>query len=310
MADGRVPRRSWRPPEGVKISRGAGSPPMQAAILVGHPHPWRTALTLATPRDSELPDVQNAPDSRAISIDQVGVSDVRHPATILDRDGTSQPVPAVFRMTVALPSDVKGTHMSRFLEVLGTHHHELGPGRMAGFMKELRSTLNAEQARVEMSFPWYVRKAAPISGGVGLLEYGVTIEVEIGPDDRVEEFLQVTAPATSLCPCSKEISEYGAHNQRCELSARVQCSEPVGIAELGARLESSASCEVYPVLKRPDEKFVTEAAFENPKFVEDIIRDLALEMDGDDRILSYRITSENFESIHGHNAWAEIRRSK
>ena len=238
------------------------------------------------------------------------MSDVRHPATILDRDDTSQPVPAVFRMTVALPSDVKGTHMSRFLEVLGTHHHELGPGRMAGFMKELRSTLNAELARVEMSFPWYVRKAAPISGGVGLLEYGVTIEVEIGPDDRIEEFLQVTAPATSLCPCSKEISEYGAHNQRCELSARIQCSDPVGIAELGARLESSASCEVYPVLKRPDEKFVTEAAFENPKFVEDIIRDLALEMDGDDRILSYRITSENFESIHGHNAWAEIRRSK
>ena len=267
-------------------------------------------MTIATPHGSDLPDVQSAPDSRAISIDRVGVSDVRHPATIVDVDGTSQSVSANFKMTVALPSDVKGTHMSRFLEVLGTHHQQLGPGRMDAFMKDLREILGADQAQVELSFPWFVQKAAPISGGIGLLEYGVRIEVEIGAGNRIEEVLEVTAPATSLCPCSKEISEYGAHNQRCELSARVTCSEPIGIAPLGERIESAASCEVFPVLKRPDEKFVTEAAFDNPKFVEDIIRDLALGMDADQRIKAYRITSENFESIHGHNAWAEINRTK
>ena len=267
-------------------------------------------MTIATPQGNDLPDVQSAPDARAVSIDRVGVSDVRHPATIIDTDGTSQTIAATFKMTVALPANVKGTHMSRFLEVLGTHHQQLGPGRMNVFMKELRSTLGAEHAQVELQFPWFVNKPAPITGGVGILEYQVRISIEIGPNDRIDETLEVTAPATSLCPCSKEISEYGAHNQRCELSARITSSEPIGIAELGARIESAASCEVYPVLKRPDEKFVTEAAFENPKFVEDIIRDLALSMDEDSRIRSYRITSENFESIHGHNAWAEISRSK
>ena len=267
-------------------------------------------MTIATPQGNDLPDVQSAPDARAVSIDRVGVSDVRHPATIIDTDGTSQTIAATFKMTVALPSNVKGTHMSRFLEVLGTHHHQLGPGRMNEFMKQLRSTLGAEHAQVEFAFPWFINKPAPITGGVGMLEYQIRISVDIDPDDQIAEFLQVTAPATSLCPCSKEISEYGAHNQRCELSARITTTKPVGIAELGELIESAASCEVYPVLKRPDEKFVTEAAFENPKFVEDIIRDLALSMDGDDRIRTYRITSENFESIHGHNAWAEISRTK
>ena len=267
-------------------------------------------LTIATPQGNDLPDVQSAPDARAVSIDRVGVSDVRHPATVTDVDGTSQTIAATFKMTVALPANVKGTHMSRFLEVLGNHQEGLGPGRMDAFMRDLRSTLGAEHAQVELSFPWFINKPAPITGGMGMLEYQVRISLEIDPNDRLEESLMVKAPATSLCPCSKEISEYGAHNQRCELSAEVTTSVAMGITELGGMIESAASCEVFPVLKRPDEKYVTEAAFDDPKFVEDIIRDLALSMDGDDRIRTYRITSENFESIHAHNAWAEIARTK
>ncbi|MEE2681842.1 MAG: GTP cyclohydrolase FolE2 [Planctomycetota bacterium] len=267
-------------------------------------------MTIATPHGNDLPDVQSAPDARAVSIDRVGVSDVRHPVTITDTDGSTQSIAATFKMTVALPSNVKGTHMSRFLEVLGKHQERLGPGKMNEFMRDLRSTLGAEHAQVELVFPWFITKPAPITGGQGMLEYQVRISVEIDPSDQLEETLMVKAPATSLCPCSKEISEYGAHNQRCELSAEVTTGGPLGIAELGSEIEAAASCEVYPVLKRPDEKFVTEAAFENPKFVEDIIRDLALNMNRDDRILTYRITSENFESIHGHNAWAEIARTK
>lgn len=256
----------------------------------------------------ELPDIQSLEDSRRVAIDRVGVSNVRHPVVITDTDGTSEPVVATFRMTVSLPSDVKGTHMSRFLQVLSDHQEKLGPGRLDDLVSDLRSVLEADVAQVDMEFPWFVSKAAPITGEVGLIEYRVSLGIEAGPDDTITRFLTVAAPATSLCPCSKEISVYGAHNQRCELTARIESTEPVGIAELGRMLESAASCEVYSVLKRPDEKFVTEAAYENPKFVEDIIRDLALSLEEDGRISKFRINSENFESIHGHNAWAEIER--
>ncbi len=258
----------------------------------------------------ELPDIQSLQDSRKIAIDRVGVSHVRHPVVVTDTDGTSQPVVATFRMTVSLPGDVKGTHMSRFLQVLSEHQETLGPGRLDHLVRDLRSTLDAEIAQVDMDFPWFISKPAPITGEVGLIEYQVSLGIESGPDDRTRRFLTVAAPATSLCPCSKEISSFGAHNQRCELTARIESKEPVGIAELGRQLESAASCEIYSVLKRPDEKYVTEAAYENPKFVEDIIRDLAIKLENDDRICFFRINSENFESIHEHNAWAEIERDR
>jgi GTP cyclohydrolase I len=161
-----------------------------------------------------------------------------------------------------------------------------------------------------MTFPWFVDKPAPVTGEVGLLEYMVTMNIDMAADGTATQLLKVAVPATSLCPCSKEISEYGAHNQRCELTAEIETKEPMGIGALGSRLEAAASCEVFPVLKRPDEKHVTEVAFENPKFVEDIIRDIALELDRDQNITKYKVTSENFESIHSHNAWAEISRSK
>ena len=258
----------------------------------------------------ELPDIQSLQDSRKIAIDRVGVSHVRHPVVVTDTDGTSQPVVATIRMTVSLPGDVKGTHMSRFLQVLSDHQETLGPGRLDPLVRDLRSTLDAEVAQVDIDFPWFVSKPAPITGEVGLIEYQVSLGIESGPGDRIRRFLTVAAPATSLCPCSKEISSFGAHNQRCELTARIETTTPVGIAELGRKLESAASCEIFSVLKRPDEKFVTEAAYENPKFVEDIIRDLAIKLEGDDRISFFRINSENFESIHGHNAWAEIERDR
>lgn len=257
-----------------------------------------------------LPDVQSKSDARSVPIQRVGVSHVRHPATIIDTDGTSQPVAATFRMTVSLPGDVKGTHMSRFIQMLSEHSEALGPGRLENLAADLRTRLDAEVAQVDMDFSWFVEKAAPITGEVGRIEYQVSIGIEAGPGNAVRRFLTVAAPATSLCPCSKEIAAFGAHNQRCELIARIESSTPIGIAELGRTLESSASCEVYAVLKRPDEKHVTEAAYENPKFVEDIIRDLAIALDADERIFYYLITSENFESIHGHNAWAEIERDR
>lgn len=257
-----------------------------------------------------LPDVQSSTDTRAVAIDRVGVSHVRHPATVTDIDGDSQQVAATFRMTVSLPSEVKGTHMSRFLQVLSDHHEALGPGRLDELIADMRTTLGADVAQLDMDFPWFIRKPAPITGEVGAIEYQVSIGIESGPGDTVRRFLTVSAPATSLCPCSKEISSFGAHNQRCELMARIESVQPIGIAELGRRLESAASCEVYSILKRPDEKHVTESAYENPKFVEDIIRDLALDLESDDRIEYFRITSENFESIHGHNAWAEIERDR
>jgi GTP cyclohydrolase FolE2 len=213
-------------------------------------------------------------------------------------------------MTVSLPPDIKGTHMSRFLQVLSDHYEELGPGKLDPLVADLCTTLDADVAQVDMDFPWFISKAAPVTGEVGLIEYQVSIGIEAGPGDKVRRFLTVTAPATSLCPCSKEIANFGAHNQRCELRARIESTEPIGIAELGRHLETAASCEVYAVLKRPDEKHVTETAYENPKFVEDIIRDLALDLESDDRIRYFRITSENFESIHGHNAWTEIERNR
>ena len=262
------------------------------------------------PESRDLPDIQSLEDSREIAIDRVGVSNVRHPVQITDTDGTSQPVTATFRMTVSLPGDVKGTHMSRFLQILSEHQDTLGPGRLDDLVEDLRGSLEAEVAQVDMSFPWFVSKPAPVTGQVGLIEYQVTLGIEAGPGKTVRRFLTLSVPATSLCPCSKEISEYGAHNQRCELTARIETTEPIGITELGRRLESAASCEVFSVLKRPDEKYVTEAAYENPKFVEDIIRDLAINLENDDRITAFRINSENFESIHGHNAWAEIERRR
>ncbi|GAB5496371.1 MAG: GTP cyclohydrolase FolE2 [Phycisphaerales bacterium] len=257
-------------------------------------------------------DVQGQQDERQVAIDKVGVKNVTYPMILKTRDGKTQTTTAKINMYVALPHHQKGTHMSRFLEVLNDHQSEpLTPDRIPEVTKAIRDRLNAETAHFEASFTYFMCKKAPVTEMAGLMDYEVTFECERNGSDATSSFIiGVAAPATSLCPCSKEISEYGAHNQRCRIAARVKFDGMLWIEDLIEILESAASSPVYAVLKRPDEKHVTEAAYDNPKFVEDIIRDLALALDGDDRITWYEIDSENFESIHSHNAYAQITRDK
>ena len=255
-----------------------------------------------------MPDVQAASDRRNIAIDKVGVKNVRYPITLRQPDGGWQHTIAMINLYVSLPHHKKGTHMSRFLEILNRHHRSITPAQIVPILHEVKTRLLANDAHIEMIFPYFIEKTAPVTAARGLMDYGCSFEgTSNGQDDFI---LGVKAPATSLCPCSKEISRYGAHNQRCEISARVRFTGELWIEDLVRLMESAASAPVYAVLKRPDEKFVTEQAFDNPKFVEDVIRDLAMAMESEDRITWYSVQSENFESIHNHNAYAQIERRK
>jgi GTP cyclohydrolase I len=266
------------------------------------------ACTARNAAATPLPDVQGKSDDRRLPIDKVGVKEIRYPITLLTPGGGTEHAVATINMYVSLPADRKGTHMSRFLEVLNEYAEGIQPGRITELCRELRERLDAADAHLEMEFTYFIKKVAPISQQPGLMDYSVKFTcASDGEDDFI---LSVTAPATSLCPCSKEISRFGAHNQRCLITADVRYRQMLWIEDLVEILESAASCEVYSVLKRPDEKFVTEEAFKNPKFVEDIVRDLAAALNRDDRITWYRVRSENFESIHSHNAYAEIIRDK
>ncbi len=257
-----------------------------------------------------MPDVQGFSDARNVAIDKVGVKDVVYPMKLATRDGSSQSTVASINMYVALPKEKKGTHMSRFLEVLNEHGcRAFSPTDIPGITRKIRDRLDAQEAHFEASFTYFVEKPAPVTGQAGLMNYEVSFACTA--NGKLEDFvIRVAAPATSLCPCSKEISAYGAHNQRCRIEAAVRFDGVMWIEDLIEHLEAAASHPVYAVLKRPDEKFVTEKAFENPKFVEDIIRDLAIRLNGDDRVVQYDISSENFESIHAHNAYAELSRDK
>jgi GTP cyclohydrolase I len=264
------------------------------------------AVPAAVP--SVMPDVQSSPDRRNIAIDKVGVKHIRYPITLLQPTGGEQHTVANVNLYVSLPKHKKGTHMSRFLEILNQHHRAITPTLIMPILHQMKERLNADDAHIEMSFPYFIEKAAPVTGARGLIDYQCSFEAASnGTDDFI---LGVKAPAASLCPCSKEISAYGAHNQRCEISARVRFTGTLWIEDLVAIMEKAASAPVYSVLKRPDEKFVTEQAFDNPKFVEDIIRDLAVGLEAEPRITWYSIQSENFESIHNHNAYASIERDK
>lgn len=277
-----------------------------------------------------IPDIQARRDARRTPIDKVGVKNVTYPIRLRQRDGGDQTTVARINMYVALPHHQKGTHMSRFMEVLNSATSgENGASAVTtddllALTHAIRERLDAPEAHFQADFTYFVRKHAPVTGAVGLMDYKVTIEAVSKADETgkvTSDFiLGVKAPATSLCPCSKEISAYGAHNQRCEIEAKVRFKQTdnakagdektVWIEDLVQIAESAASEQVYAVLKRPDEKHVTEAAYDNPKFVEDIVRDLALALDADDRITWYSIDSENFESIHSHNAYAQITRDK
>ena len=262
----------------------------------------------ATTDAGVMPDVQASTDERAIAIDKVGVKHVMYPLTLRTRDGGTQTATCEIDMFVSLPHHQKGTHMSRFLEVLNEQAQPLTPECLGRIAHAIKVKLDAESAHVTVRFRYFVEKRAPVTEKRGLMDYQVSIEAA---SNSHEDFvLRVGAPATSLCPCSKEISAYGAHNQRCLIEAGVRFAGELWIEDLVEMLEGAASCPVFPQLKRPDEKWVTERAFENPKFVEDIVRDLALSLEEDDRIFQYSVSSTNYESIHNHDAYAELSRDK
>lgn len=256
-----------------------------------------------------MKDVQSNADTRRIAIDKVGIKDIRHPVRVSDRTGTDQSTVATFNMYVDLPHNFKGTHMSRFVEILNNHEREITVKSFKEMLAEMTERLEAESGHIEMRFPYFVNKKAPVSGVQSLLDYDVTFIGERRAGHTVM-WVKVVVPVTSLCPCSKEISDYGAHNQRSHVTVLTQVEGFVWIEELIDLVEAEASCELYGLLKRPDEKYVTERAYDNPKFVEDTVRDVAVRLNGDERIRAYVVESENFESIHNHSAYALIERSK
>lgn len=256
-----------------------------------------------------IPDVQSSADTRQLAINKVGIKGIRHPVVVKDKSVGVQHTVATFNMYVHLPHNFKGTHMSRFVEILNQHGREISVESFESILREMVEKLEAESGYIEMNFPYFVNKAAPVSGVQSLLDYDVTFTGEIRQGDY-RFTMKVLVPVTSLCPCSKKISERGAHNQRSHVTLTVRTVSPVWIEELVRYAEEQASCELFGLLKRPDEKFVTERAYDNPKFVEDMVRDVAAVINADERIEAYVVESENFESIHNHSAYALIERDK
>lgn len=257
------------------------------------------------PERVNLPDIQSELDEREIGIDAVGVSDIRYPIALLV-GGRLMPTIANLSLTVNLPAVAKGTHMSRFIELLEMQTEPFDLARFRAMVVAMVRRLDATSGTVDMRFPYFVRKTAPVSGVESHLDYDVRWCGRVASDGGYSVRISVAVPATSLCPCSKEISAYGAHNQRSRITIEVDLTEDMSIDELIAIAEGSASCEVYGLLKRPDEKFVTEKAYDNPKFVEDLVRDVALSLNREPRVLAYTVEAENFESIHNHSAFARI----
>jgi GTP cyclohydrolase I len=266
-------------------------------------------MTATTDTCCKIDDVQSHKDTREIAINKVGIKDIRHPIRVKDRNEGEQHTIAVFNMYVFLPHNFKGTHMSRFVEILNNHEREISVESFKGILREMVERLESEAGHIEMTFPYFVNKKAPISGVQSLLDYQVTLIGEFR-DGKPRMSVKVVIPVTSLCPCSKSISERGAHNQRSHVTLTVQAKDFVWIEELIELVEQEASCELYGLLKRPDEKYVTERAYDNPKFVEDMVRDVAGRLNADERIIKYVVESENFESIHNHSAYALIERDK
>ena len=256
-----------------------------------------------------MPDVQSSADTRQIAINKVGIKSIRHPIRVADKNDGVQHTIATFNMYVFLPHNFKGTHMSRFIEILNTREREISVENFEGMLRQMVERLEAESGYVEMTFPYFVNKAAPISGVQSLLDYEVTFIGEI-ENGKYTHTTKVLVPVTSLCPCSKKISDYGAHNQRSHVTVTAKTNGFLWIEDLVRKVEDQASCELFGLLKRPDEKYVTERAYDNPKFVEDIVRDVAAAMNAEPLIDSYVVEAENFESIHNHSAYALIERDK
>ncbi len=262
-----------------------------------------------SPETVAIPDVQSSEDRRRLAIDKVGIKAIRHPVRVADKDDGVQHTIATFNMYVELPHNFKGTHMSRFVEILNAHEREISVESFETMLREMVDRLEADSGHIEMVFPYFIDKAAPVSGVRSLMDYEVTFIGEI-KDGRYSLLMKVVIPVTSLCPCSKGISDYGAHNQRSHVTITARTNTHVWIEELVRIAEQEASCELFGLLKRPDEKYVTEHAYDNPKFVEDMVRDIATVLNADERIDAYAVESENFESIHNHSAYALIERDK
>jgi len=261
------------------------------------------------PVSLSMPDVQSIADTRHLAIDKVGIKDIKYPVRVKDRSGREQNTIANFNMYVNLPHNFKGTHMSRFVEILNEHEYEITVESFKHMLVEMTERLEAEAGHIEMTFTYFIRKAAPISEVKSLLDYEVTFIGEITSETPTIT-LKVVVPVTSLCPCSKEISDYGAHNQRSHVTVTAKTNGFLWIEDVIDLVEKQASCELYGLLKRPDEKHVTEHAYNTPKFVEDMVRDIAAQLNKDNRVATYVVESENFESIHNHSAYAMIQKDK
>ena len=253
-------------------------------------------------------DIQNQLDTRQIPIDRVGVKNLSYPITVLDRTNKIQHTVGSINMYVNLPHRFRGTHMSRFIEILNEHHHELHIDVVEEILQKMKDRLDAKEAHMEVIFPYFIEKAAPVSRAKSLMEYRCTYMGTLS--DKTDFVLGVEIPVTTLCPCSKELSDRGAHNQRSIVTVRIRSKKLVWIEEVVAFAEESASSPLYALLKRKDEKAVTERAYDNPMFVVDMVREIGNKLKADKRVTWYSIESENLESIHNHSAYACIERKK
>ena len=253
-----------------------------------------------------MKDVQNQTDHRNIPIDKVGIRNLKYPITVLDRQNGYQHTVASINMYVDLPHRNKGTHMSRFVEILHLFRPDISLERIAEVLQQMKEHLNAASSHLEVTFPYFIEKKAPVTQSPGLMDYACSFKGSSDPSGKIDLVVEVAVPISSVCPCSKEISEFGAHNQRGEVRVRTRFNKFIWIEDVIELVEEAASCDVYSVLKRLDEKCVTERSFANPKFVEDIVRDVALRLKSDDNITWFSVSAENFESIHNHSAYAHI----
>ncbi len=269
--------------------------------------PASTAKTVRS-LSPEVEDVQARADTRRLPINRVGIKEISHPVRVKDRSAGEQHTIASFNMYVGLPHNFKGTHMSRFVEILHTER-EISVETFRNMLEKMTERLEADTGHIEMTFPFFIMKKAPVSGVESLMDYRASLIGE-RRNGRTEMWVRVVVPVTSLCPCSKKISAYGAHNQRSHVTITAKLRTHMWIEELIGIAESEASCELYGILKRPDEKYVTERAYDNPKFVEDLVRDVATRLNAEDRIGAYVVEAENFESIHNHSAYALIESDK
>lgn len=253
-------------------------------------------------------DIQSEADNRDVPLQKVGIRGLEYPIQVLDKAHKTQGTSAVVDLFVNLPHHFKGTHMSRFIEIFHKYHTDLSMRQFLALLEEMRQKLEAERAFGTIRFPFFMEKKAPVSGQPGMMSYGCTYEGQVDSQGQSRFFVSVEVPVTTLCPCSKAISQHGAHNQRGRVKVKVESTGFFWIEDVIALVESSASCGLYSVLKRADEKYVTEAAYENPRFVEDVVREVYLALknfrSGDCSFRWFSVEAENFESIHNHNAYA------